>query len=153
MQIGNFLDWKGLSNVHTLICLHKTKFYWFEMKIKKFLLPIWWYNRGLFPLGNKYFGVFVLNGLRKRALDICILLSLLVPVNNLILGGPLKTLFNIVEAPFKKLLNCDVCVVWWYPDGPLNSQEYKSIEIYAVSIKISMNEYHRWINNLVDHLF
>ena len=39
------------------------KFYWFVMKIKKFLLPIWWYNRGLFPLGNKYFGVFVLNGL------------------------------------------------------------------------------------------
>ena len=33
------------------------------MKIKKFLLPIWWNNRGLFPLGNKYFWVFVLNGL------------------------------------------------------------------------------------------
>ena len=29
------------------------KFYWFVMKIKKFMLPIWWYNRGLFPLGNK----------------------------------------------------------------------------------------------------
>ena len=40
------------------------KFYWFVMKIKEFLLPIWWYNRGLFPLGNKYFGVFVLNGLK-----------------------------------------------------------------------------------------
>ena len=39
------------------------KFYWFVMKIKKFLLPIWWYKRGLFPLGNKYFRVFVLNGL------------------------------------------------------------------------------------------
>ena len=25
---------------------------------------------------------------------------------------PLKTSFNIVEAPFKKLLNFDVCVVW-----------------------------------------
>ena len=35
------------------------KCYWFVMKIKKFLLPIWWYNRGLFPLRNKYFGVFV----------------------------------------------------------------------------------------------
>ena len=34
------------------------------MKINKFMLPIRWYNRGLFPLGNKYFGVFVLNGLR-----------------------------------------------------------------------------------------
>ena len=36
-------------------------FYWFVMK-KKCLLPIWWYNRGLFPLGNKCFWVFVLNG-------------------------------------------------------------------------------------------
>ena len=45
--------------------LHKTKFYWFEMKIKKFLLPIWWYNRGLFPLGNKHFGVFILDGLKE----------------------------------------------------------------------------------------
>ena len=32
------------------------------MKIKKFLLPIWWYNRDLFPRSNKYV-VFVLNGL------------------------------------------------------------------------------------------
>ena len=32
------------------------KFYWFAMKIKKFMLPFWWYNRGLFPLGNKYLG-------------------------------------------------------------------------------------------------
>ena len=39
------------------------------------------------------------------------------------------------------------------PDGPLNSQEYKSFDIYAVSIKISMTEYHHWINDLVDHLF
>ena len=39
------------------------EFYWFVIKIKKFLLPIWWYNRGLFPLRNKYFGVFILNGL------------------------------------------------------------------------------------------
>ena len=66
---------------------------------------------------------------------------------------PLKTLFNIVEAPFKKLLNFDVFVVWWCSDGPLNSQEYKSFEIYAVSFKISMSEYHNWINDLVDHLF
>ena len=27
-------------------------------------------------------------------------------------------------------------------DGPINSQEYKSFEIYAVTIKISMTEYH-----------
>ena len=39
--------------------------YRFVTKLKKYLLPIWWYNRGLFPLGNKYFEVFVLNGLRK----------------------------------------------------------------------------------------
>ena len=65
----------------------------------------------------------------------------------------LKTLFNIVEAPLKKLLNFDVCVVWWCSDGPINSQEYKSFEIYAVSIKISMTEYHHWINGLSDHLF
>ena len=32
------------------------KFHRFVMKIKKFMLPIWWYNRGLFPLGNKYLG-------------------------------------------------------------------------------------------------
>ena len=46
-----------------ILSTQNIKFYWFVMKIKKFLLPIWWYNRGLFPLGNKYFGVFVLNGL------------------------------------------------------------------------------------------
>ena len=39
-----------------LILSTQTKFYWFVMKIKKFMLPIWWYNRGLFPLGNKYLG-------------------------------------------------------------------------------------------------
>ena len=52
----------------------------------------------------------------------------------------LKTLFNIVEAPvLKKTLMSAL-----YDDvnyGPLNSQEYKSFEIYAVSIKISMTEY------------
>ena len=50
----------------------------------------------------------------------------------------LKTLFNIVEAPLKKWLNVDVCVVWWCSDGPINSQEYNSFEIYAVTIKIYM---------------
>ena len=33
---------------------------------EKFMLPIWWYNRGSFPLGNEYFMVFVLNGLLFR---------------------------------------------------------------------------------------
>ena len=65
----------------------------------------------------------------------------------------IKTLFNIVEAPLKKMLNFDVCVAWWCSDGPLNSQEYKSLEIYAVSIKIAMTEHHHWINDLVDHAF
>ena len=39
-KLANFLDRKGWPNVHILFCLHKTKFYWFVMKIKKFLLPI-----------------------------------------------------------------------------------------------------------------
>ena len=46
-----------------ILSTQNIKFYWFVMNIKKCLLPIWWYNRGSFPLGNKYFGVFVLNGL------------------------------------------------------------------------------------------
>ena len=46
-----------------ILSTQNIKFYWFVMKIKKCLLPIWWCNRGSFPLGNTYFGVFVLNGL------------------------------------------------------------------------------------------
>ena len=65
----------------------------------------------------------------------------------------LKTLFNIVEAPFKKKLNFDVCVVWWRSDGPINSQEYNSFDIYAVTTNISMIEYHHWINGQAYHLF
>ena len=38
-----------------ILSTQNIKFYWFVMNIKKFLLPIWWYNRGSFPLGNKYF--------------------------------------------------------------------------------------------------
>ena len=41
----------------------------------------------------------------------------------------LKTLFNIVEARFIQFLNFDVCVVWQFSDGPMNSHEYKSFEI------------------------
>ena len=37
-------------------------------------------------------------------------------------------------------------------DGPINSQVYKSFEIYAVTIKISMPDHH-WINRQADHLF
>ena len=58
-----------------ILSTQNIKFYWFIMKTNKLLLPIWWYNRGLFPLRNKYFGVFVLNGL-KPCLELeCILLS------------------------------------------------------------------------------
>ena len=46
-----------------ILSTQNIKFYWFLMKIMKFLLPIWWYKRGLFPLGNTYFGVFILNGM------------------------------------------------------------------------------------------
>ena len=52
-----------------ILSTQNIKFYWFVMKIKKFLLPIWWYNRGSFPLGNKYFGVFVLIGLSALRKD------------------------------------------------------------------------------------
>ena len=46
-----------------ILSTQNIKFYWFVINIKKNLLPIWWYNKGSFPLGNKYFGVFILNGL------------------------------------------------------------------------------------------
>ena len=46
-----------------ILSTQNIKFYWFVMKIKKFMLPIWWYNRDLFPLRNKYNVVFILNGL------------------------------------------------------------------------------------------
>ena len=46
---------------------------------KEFLLPIWWYNRGLFPLGNKYLGVFILNGLKEiQLIRQCVMLSIAV---------------------------------------------------------------------------
>ena len=35
----------------------------------------------------------------------------------------------------------------------VNIQEYKSFEIYAVTIKISMTEYRHWINGQAYHLF
>ena len=67
----------------------------------------------------------------------------------------LKTLFNIVEAPFNFFFfNFDVCV-WWYLDGPINNQEYNIFEIYAVTIKlhVSMTDYSHWINSQAYHLF
>ena len=49
-----------------ILSTQNIKFYWFVTKIKTFVLPIWWWNRGLFSLGNKYFGVFkfILNGVK-----------------------------------------------------------------------------------------
>ena len=65
----------------------------------------------------------------------------------------LKTMFNIVEAPFKK--NCWTLISLLYDDVQMdqNSQEYKSFEIHAITIKISMTEYHPWINSQAYHLF
>ena len=41
---------------YVILSTQNIKFYWFvTLKIKIFLLPIWWCNRGSFPLGNKYF--------------------------------------------------------------------------------------------------
>ena len=39
-----------------ILSTQNIKFYWFVMKIKKFLLPIWWNNRGLFLLGINILG-------------------------------------------------------------------------------------------------
>ena len=64
----------------------------------------------------------------------------------------LETLFNIAEAPCNFFWNFVVCVVWWCSDGPINGQEYKSFEMYAVTIEISMTEYHHWINGQDHHL-
>ena len=59
----------------------------------------------------------------------------------------LKILFNKVEPQFKKrIVNFDVCVVWWCSDEPINSKEYTSFEIGVVTIKISMTKYHHLIN-------
>ena len=54
----------------------------------------------------------------------------------------LKTLFNIVEAPFNFLVRTLMSVLYdgvRSSDGSINSQEYKSFEIYAVTIKIWLN--------------
>ena len=40
----------------------------------------------------------------------------------------------------------DVCVVLWSSNESINSQAYKSFEIYTVTIKISMTECHHFIN-------
>ena len=62
-KLATFLIGKDCQMVIFYFVYQNIKFYWFVMKMKNLLFPIWWYNRGSFPLGNKYFGVFVLNGL------------------------------------------------------------------------------------------
>ena len=51
-----------------ILSTQNIKFHWIVMKIKKFMLPIWWYKRDLFPLRNKYNVVFILNGNGLRGL-------------------------------------------------------------------------------------
>ena len=77
---------------YVILSTQNIKFYWFVMKIKKFLLPICWYNRGSFPLGNKYFAVFVLNGLKyyMYVLKNCLCKKLL-PVKILLQALYIKT--------------------------------------------------------------
>ena len=40
-----------------ILSAQNIKFYWLVMKIKKFMLSIWWYNRGWFPLGINIWGL------------------------------------------------------------------------------------------------
>ena len=60
--------------------------------------------------------------------------------------------YTLWRLGWKNCWTFDGCVVWWCSDGPINSQECKSFEIYAVTIKIFMTEYHHWINGQA-HLF
>ena len=53
-----------------ILSTQNIKFYWFVMKIKKFMLPIWWYNRGWFPLGNKYLGSSFWMGLSRIPMSV-----------------------------------------------------------------------------------
>ena len=62
----------------------------------------------------------------------------------------LKTLFTIVEAQYKSLLNFDVCFAVLCSDGSINSLEYIGFN-YAVTIKLSMTEYQILLNNAFNH--
>ena len=66
-----------------ILSTQNIKFHWIVMKIKKFLLPIWWYNRDLFPLRNKYNMVFVLNGINEAEVRLTlVILPLTSPCNS-----------------------------------------------------------------------
>ena len=59
-----------------ILSTQNIKFHWIVMKIKKFLLPIWWYNRDLFPLRNNV--VFILNRFNNlKCLKRCVLFNVL----------------------------------------------------------------------------
>ena len=58
-------------------------------------------------------------------------------------------LCNSVEAPFKRLLNFNVCVLWWRTDGPMISQEYQSLCGYYQD----MTKHHHLKNRQAYHLF
>ena len=61
----------------------------------------------------------------------------------------LKTLFKIVEAPLKKKITL---INVLYDDIQI-IQEYKSFDVYAVTIKISMTSImHHWMNGQAYHL-
>ena len=83
-----------------ILSTQNIKFYSFVMKIKKSLLPIWWYNRGLFPLGNKYFGVFVLKGLSQMKQEW---------THQKSLGSNFLLRHHIFSAPLICLFASDVC--------------------------------------------
>ena len=46
-----------------------------------------------------------------------------------------------------------VCFVQRCSDELINSQDYKSFDIYVVTMKISMTEYHHLINRQTNGLF
>ena len=48
-----------------ILSTQNIEYYWFVMKIKKFLLPIWWHNRGSFPLGNTISYTLLVHGIRE----------------------------------------------------------------------------------------
>ena len=91
-----------------ILSTQNIKFYWFVMKIKKFMLPIWWYNRGLFvSFWEWIFGVFVLNGLMDFLL--------------LSLSTPTSYIWNGIDQRIRKpklislwINNCWVLAWYWY---------------------------------------
>ena len=106
---------------YVILLAQNIKFYWFVMKIKKFLLPIWWYNRGLFPLGNKYFGVFVLNGLKKENIFTNILISTKPPCQAIFRWQEIFCIENDTQASWTSA-HLVYCQLWWFHDCILENK-------------------------------